>query len=77
MNVLDTLFGPLSQKYCFLFYYLMIGSVFIYSAIILFAIGWGISHSKGFGFYLVFAMFALMYGLMYFQTRLLYSMCVR
>ena len=66
MNVLDTLFGPVSKKYCFLFYYLTIGSFFIYSAIILFAVGWGISHGKGFMFYLVFAAAAFMYFLMYF-----------
>ena len=77
MDVLDTLFGPVSKKYCVLFYYLMFGSFFIYSAIILLAIGWGISHSKGVLFYLVCALVAFMYFLMYFQMRLLYSMCVR
>jgi hypothetical protein len=77
MDVLDTLFGPVSKKYCGLFYYLMVGSFFIYTTMIIFAIGWGISHSKGIAYYLVSGGFAFMYFLMYFQTRLLYSMCVR
>jgi hypothetical protein len=77
MDVLDTLFGPVSKKYCGLFYYLMIVSFFIYASMIIFAIGLGISTNKGIAYYLVSALFAFMYFLMYFQTRLLYSMCVR
>jgi|Laugrespbdmm15sd_2_1035082.scaffolds.fasta_scaffold153783_2 hypothetical protein len=77
MDVLDTLFGPVSKKYCSLFYYLMVGSFFVYSAMIIFAVVWGISHSKGIAFYAMGLFFAFMFFLMYFQIRLLYSMCVR
>jgi hypothetical protein len=77
MDVLDTLFGPVSKKYCSLFYYLMVGSFFVYVAMIISAVVWGISHNKGIAFYAVGSLFAFMFFLMYFQIRLLYSMCVR
>ena len=77
MNVLDTLFGPVSKKYCSLFYYLSVWSFFMYVMAVIFAISWGISHSKGIGYYLATIIITLMYLLMYFHTRLLYSMCTR
>ena len=77
MNVLDTLFGPVSKKYCSLFYYLSIGSLMMYVFAIISAIAWGISHSKGLFYYVISLAFSIVYLLMYFQSRLLFSMCTR
>ena len=56
---------------------MMVGSFFVYVAMIISAVVWGISHNKGIAFYAVGSLFAFMFFLMYFQIRLLYSMCVR
>ncbi len=77
MNVLDTLFGPVSKKYCSLFYYLSIGGFLMYVFAIISAIAWGISHSKGLLYYVLSFVVSLVYLLMYFQSRLLFSMCTR
>ena len=77
MNVLDTLFGPVSKKYCSLFYYLAIGSFVMYLISLVSAIAYGIAHSKGVVYYISTIVMALVYLLIYFQNRLLFSMCSR
>ena len=77
MNVLDTLFGPVSKKYCGLFYYLSVVSFLMYVFAIMFAVVWGIKQGKGIMFYVMSIAFSFVYLLAYFQSRLLFSMCVR
>jgi len=77
MNVLDTLFGPVSKKYCGLFYYLSVVSFLMYVFAIMFALVWGIKQGKGITFYATSLVFSFVYLFMYFQSRLLFSMCVR
>ena len=72
---IDTLFGPLSKQYCLYFYILsLVGLVFL----VLFvtsSLFIGITTKKGSTFYLSVLAMAIMYGMMYFQNRLLFVMC--
>lgn len=77
MNVLDTLFGPVSKKYCSLFYYLSISSLLVYVFALLGVITYGIKHKKGLGYYVSSIFMGFIYLLAYFQNRLLFSMCSR
>lgn len=73
----QTLFGPLSRKYCVWFYWLAVfGFIFLFFTLIT-------------GMMMMFSekklrpellhsvlMTSIMYGIFYFQNRLLYSMCI-
>jgi len=75
MNLNNTLFGPLSKQYCLYFYLLSIfGFVFLVIAVLgmLFNLFSKKMDGKIVGGFL---MAALGYGIFYFQSRLLYSMC--
>lgn len=74
-NTLDTLFGPLSKKYCIWFYILsIVGFVFLLLFIVS-ALFIGITKRKGIEFYLQMLAGAVVYLIFYFQNRLLHSMC--
>lgn len=77
MDVLDTLFGPVSKKYCVLFYYLSVSSLLLYVFALLGVIVYGIKGKKGIGYYITSAFVGIVYLLAYFQNRLLFSMCTR
>jgi hypothetical protein len=72
----NTLFGPLGEKYCFLFYLLsVVGLVFL---IMTLASGLFMAFSgKTASMPVIFATvwLSIIYGIMYLQNRLLYSMC--
>jgi hypothetical protein len=71
----DTLFGPLSKNYCFLFYFF---SVFGLIALVFFLVtGFfiGIRGKKDFAFYIQIIGVSLMYGIIYLQNRILFNMC--
>jgi hypothetical protein len=75
MNLNNTLFGPLSKQYCLYFYLLsVLGFVFLVIAVLgmLFNLFSKKMDGKIVGGFL---MAALGYGIFYFQSRLLYSMC--
>lgn len=71
-----SMFAPLvNRDFCLWFYFLSIlGFLFlfitIFSGIII-----GISKKKDFSFYFNIFLISLSYGFLYFQNRLLYSMC--
>lgn len=72
---MDNLFGPLGREYCIWFYFL---SVLAFISLLLFfipALWRGISTKKDIWYFLGVLAVAFMYGLTYFQNRLLYSMC--
>jgi hypothetical protein len=74
-SVLDTIYGPLSKKYCFYFYIL---SVFGFISLVLLVVSSlviGISQKKGPLFYVQTISVAIVYGMLYFQNRLLFNMC--
>ena len=72
---MDNLFGPLGREYCIWFYFL---SVLAFISLILFfipALWRGISTKKDVWYFLGVLAVSFMYGLTYFQNRLLFSMC--
>jgi hypothetical protein len=74
-SVLDTLYGPLSKKYCFYFYIL---SVFGFISLVLLVVSSlviGITQKKGLTFYIQMISVAVVYGMLYLQNRLLFNMC--
>lgn len=74
-DVLDNVFGVISTEYCVYFYFL---EVYFFISLVLFAISslyTGLSKRKGFSFYFGKIILGLVIFFMYFQNRLLYSMC--
>ena len=69
------LFSPLSKKYCVWFYYLAIISFVFFIFGLFSAIIYGIKQGKGFGYYVTACVAGIGYFVMYFQNRLLFSMC--
>ena len=74
-GVMDKLFGPLDKKYCLLFYWLSVGTFFMLVLFLLLALYVGISKKLGVSFYLKMVWILIIYGVVYLQNRLLYSMC--
>ncbi len=73
---MNYLYGPLGKEYCIWFYIL---SVFGFISLVMFvipALYIGITKNKGFEYYLAIMMASVVYAIVYFQNRLLYSMCV-
>jgi hypothetical protein len=75
-NALQTLFGPLSKKYCLYFYLLSIIGFVLFAVIILGTLVSGLSNRLGLMHYVAGASVASVYGLFYFQSRLLHGMCM-
>jgi hypothetical protein len=75
-NTLETLFGPLSKQYCIWFYGWSIFFVVISFILLLGSLFIGITKRKGIDFYILMIFGSLPYVALYFQNRLLYSMCV-
>ena len=76
MSSLDEqLFGVLPKEYCMYFYYLsVLGFVFMIAAFVS-SIGLAISKPRDKAFVFGTIMAILGYAVLYFQNRLLYSMC--
>ena len=72
---MEDLFSPLSKKYCIWFYYLSVISYIFFIVGVLGAIIYGVKHNKSFGYYLSAGVASISYFVMYFQNRLLFSMC--
>lgn len=74
---METVYGPLGQEYCMYFYFL---EIYFFVSLVLF-LGFnlynGIVKRKPAGFYFSKLIMASVIFLMYFQNRLLYSMCAR
>ena len=75
-SVLQTLFGPLPKKYCVYFYILAIIGFISFVVVILGTIVTGVTKRLGIMHYISGLSIALVYGLFYFQSRLLHTMCV-
>ena len=79
MNSIQSLFAPLDKDYCMLFYWLtVVNFIFLavaglgfLSALVMLFRGKVTLMSAFYSFLMI-----LVYGLMYFQSRLFYSMCV-
>jgi hypothetical protein len=79
MNAMKDLFAPLDKDFCLIFFWMTVvnlfflvfaGLGFISSLVLLFR-----GKSTGFSVFYSFIM-VLLWGLMYFQARLFYSMCI-
>lgn len=75
-STMQNLFGPLSKQYCLYFYVLSIIAFIFIMLILLSALFVGITKRKGIEFYSSMLVAAATYGIIYFQNRLLHSMCV-
>jgi len=75
-NTLDTLFGPLSKQYCIWFYGWSIFGFVVLVIILLGSLFIGITKRKGIDFYILMILGLMPYLALYFQSRILYSMCL-
>ena len=75
-SFLQSIFGPLSKDYCVYFYVLSMIGFFLLVLLGLTTLIVGISQRKGFEFYLQMLTAGIAYAILYFQNRLLHSMCV-
>lgn len=72
---LNALFGPLSRKYCVWFYWLSVIGMVLLVLMIIGTLVMGLNKGKGASFYYHAIWPAIIYGIFYFQNRLLYTMC--
>jgi hypothetical protein len=70
------IYGPLSKEYCIYFYFLSIVGFILLVLAILGIVLVGLSQKRSSSFYLQMLMACIGYGILYFQNRLLYSMCI-
>ena len=76
-KTISTLFGPLDRKFCDWFFHLTVVA-FVFMVLTLVS-GLYVFVEKKFDLAILFPVVwsVLMYGVFYFQNRLLYSMCIR
>ena len=76
-STMDYLYGPLSRKYCMYFYALSVIGFLLLISVVGFTVYSGLTASKrlSYGFFMSMLMTAFVYGIFYFQNRLLYTMC--
>jgi hypothetical protein len=71
----DTLFGPLSKNYCFLFYFFSLFGLIALVFFLVTGILLGVRTKKDSAFYLQILGVSIMYGIIYLQNRILFNMC--
>jgi hypothetical protein len=75
-DILDYIYGPLPKKYCIWFYFLsIIGFVFFIFALVSYII-LAVKKRRDGAFYLQAFSVLAVYGIFYFQNRLLHGMCI-
>jgi hypothetical protein len=74
-DFMDNLFGPLSGEYCYYFYFLSIFTFALFLMVIVGGLYAGLSKGKDLGFYASVLGGSLMYFIVYFVNRLMYSIC--
>ncbi len=72
----NKLFGPLDKKYCNYFYYLTVFIFILFILSILTFLYSAIVNKFSIAQLALFLYMSLVYGAMYLQNRLLYSMCI-
>ena len=75
-DFMNTIFGPMHQDYCLYFYYLSLFWFITLIGSIMTMIHAATSKKRGSMFYLNSATVLIVYGVFYFQNRLLHTMCV-
>jgi hypothetical protein len=76
-GIVDNLFGPLSSDFCLWFYFLSILGLVWFFLYVISAIYLGLIKKKGSDYWIMAVTIALGYGIIYFQNRLLHSMCAK
>ena len=77
MNSLNNmLFGPLDRKYCLYFYYLTVIMFILFILSILTFLYNGFTTKFDMIKFAMFLYMSLLYGAIYIQNRILYSMCI-
>lgn len=74
---LEQLFTPLGKEYCIYFYYLSIFVFVFFCVALVSGLYIGIRSNEGHKYYFKLFIMCFTYLIMYFQDRLLYSMCVK
>ena len=75
---IQSLFAPLKNKdNCLWFYYLSIIGFTFLGIIVVYGLYIGITSKKSASFYMSLFFISISYFIFYFQSRLLYSMCVK
>jgi hypothetical protein len=75
-DIMDTLYGPLGPEYCLYFYILSIIGFLMMVFFLVSSVVYGISKRKGIEFYITTVSLSLGYFVIYFQNRLLNTMCI-
>ncbi len=73
---MNSLVGPISEKYCVYFYILSILAVFFFAIILVGIVYTGITKKMGVAFYGLSLLYSCQFLLIYLQNRLLYNMCI-
>jgi len=74
-DFMTNVYGPLNKDYCIWFYFLSIFGFIMLVMTLTASLYVGIVGKKGPEFYVAMLVFSLNYAIMYFQNRLLWSMC--
>ena len=74
-NLGEQLFGVLPKEYCMYFYYLSIFGFILMFVALISSLGMAVSKPRGKSFAVGTFMAVMGYAVLYFQNRLLYSMC--
>lgn len=75
-NFNEQFFGPMSKKYCEYFYFLSVFGFIMMVVLITSGLFIGLTKRKNGDYYFGLFMSVLMYGVLYFQNRLIHSMCI-
>lgn len=76
MSLNDQLFGPLGKNFCLYYYFLSVIGFVLLVFIAISTLYIGITKRKDGAFYLQMFMISFVYIMLYFQNRLLHSMCI-
>ena len=74
-NFINTVFGPLDDRFCDYFFILSVLGFVMLVVLLLSSLLVGLTKGKGLDYYMQVLFVALGYLIFYFQNRLLYTMC--
>ena len=76
-SIVDVFFGPLGKNYCNLFLWFSLFALIMVILIIITGIFLGLKKKENMAYYFHILMLTLVYIVMYYQNRILYTMCTR
>jgi hypothetical protein len=75
-DMFNSIFGPLGKEYCAYFYFLSVINFVFFAFIIVGTLLAALTKRKDSSFVISMILVAFAYGIGYFQTRLLHTMCL-